>query len=174
MKIFVAIGVHYAHPTELRRYCGTLPGAREAAVTMVNLLRSDIDSDILLPVPAAQWEEGLMQAQRQRLAQQDLDSSDLDTEALSTAAECGVWIVDAELEDHQLLPALDDRELGTILAALRLLQKQGCPDHLTDIATEGFSLDPMARDEIYDLCERLNTGGTPHELDTSKNRWIST
>lgn len=164
MKIFIAIGAHYAHPNELRRYCGTLPGSREAAVTMVNLLRSDIHSDILPPVPAAQWEEGLLQAQRQRLAQHDLDTSDLDTEALATAAECGVWIVEAELEGHQLLPALDDHELATILAALRLLQEQGCPEHLTDIATEGFSLDPMAADEIDDLCERLNIGGTPHEL----------
>jgi hypothetical protein len=164
MKIFIAIGTHYAHPTELRRYCATLPGAREAAVGMVNLLRRDIDRDRLPPVPPVRWDEGLLEAQRRRLAQLDLPSETLDTETIAAEAGCDVQIIEAVLEAHHLLPALDDRELATILAALRLLQEQGCPDHLTDIATEGFSLDTMADDEIDALCERLNIGDTPHML----------
>lgn len=164
MKIFVVTGVHYSHPTELGRYYATLPGAREAAVDMVNMLRGDIDAGRLLPVTTAQWNEGLLEAQRHRVEQLGLEPDSLDTETIALHAECDVRIVEAQLEGHQLLPALDDRELATILAALRLLQEQGCPAHLTDIATEGFSLDPMAGDEIDDLCERFNTGGTPYSL----------
>ena len=53
---------------------------------------------------------------------------------------------------------LTDRELATVLAALRYWQQDLadnddgpiCPDHFTDTIT------PLTVDEIDDLCERLN------------------
>lgn len=53
---------------------------------------------------------------------------------------------------------LDDRELATILAALRFWQRrsfgQGWAE--SEIATEGGTLCPLNTPEIDDLCERLN------------------
>ena len=61
--------------------------------------------------------------------------------------------------------SLDDRELGTVLAALRLYQR--CVDTSTlagvrwlvdidAIATDGGQVDPLTSIEIDALCERLN------------------
>jgi hypothetical protein len=56
-----------------------------------------------------------------------------------------------------VIAALDDRELGHVLAALRLYQR--VIDHsadLGDVATDDGRYEPMSPDEIDDLCERLN------------------
>ena len=55
-------------------------------------------------------------------------------------------------------PALDSRELATVLAALRYWQREGLMsagvEH--DIATDGDHVAPLAAAEIDTLCERLN------------------
>ena len=60
---------------------------------------------------------------------------------------------------------IDDRERGTILAALRFHQdenlqgRRGIADlHLREIATDGGRLKPLNYDEVGRLCERLNCG----------------
>ena len=54
---------------------------------------------------------------------------------------------------------LDSRELGTVLAALRYWQRQGCPDgpELREIASDN-DMKPLDLEEIDALCERLNLG----------------
>lgn len=57
-----------------------------------------------------------------------------------------------------------NRELATVLAALRFWQNGGmrgasCDDGIDDIATNGGALEPLNVDEIDALCERLNCGG---------------
>lgn len=47
---------------------------------------------------------------------------------------------------------------NTILAALRLLQREGTPVDLMDIATNSGETELMAGREIDTLCERLNCG----------------
>jgi hypothetical protein len=65
---------------------------------------------------------------------------------------------------------LRDRELATVLAALRYWQWQTLPDmgslndaqresDILDIATNGNILDRLDAAEIDALCERLNFGG---------------
>lgn len=145
MMIYIATGTHCAHPTVIRRYFGTYTAARDAAVDMVNLLRDHIGRDKLPSVPAHQWKEGLQEAQRERLSQMGDEWEGLDAETLAAQAECDVWIERATIADVIALPALDDRQLGTILAALRLLQRGPCPDDLTDIATDGGAVTARAR-----------------------------
>jgi hypothetical protein len=55
---------------------------------------------------------------------------------------------------------LDSRELGTVLAALRLWQvyPYNPLDEFANIATNGGEHVPLLDDEIDDLCERLNCG----------------
>ncbi len=67
---------------------------------------------------------------------------------------------------------LTERELGTVLAALRFWQNHGPPrpnsvfdslgseeqDALDEIRTGSGRFDPLTADEIDHLCERLNTG----------------
>lgn len=68
---------------------------------------------------------------------------------------------------------VDDRELATILAALRFhqdenLQVRNIPDQaIKDIATDCGSLEPMNFDEVGKLCERINAG---EETNTVKLR----
>ena len=58
---------------------------------------------------------------------------------------------------------VDERELATILAALRFHQDENlraCPDipdqAIKDIATNCSSLKPLNSDEVSRLCERIN------------------
>jgi hypothetical protein len=61
---------------------------------------------------------------------------------------------------------VDERELATILAALRYWQRDGLlsdehgdlatPGPENDIATAGGTHEPLDLDEIDELCERLN------------------
>ena len=60
---------------------------------------------------------------------------------------------------------VSDRELHTILAALRNWHLQGAAEYLLncpkllDIVTNGETCEPLTRDEIDGLCERINEGG---------------
>ncbi len=51
---------------------------------------------------------------------------------------------------------LDARELAAILAGLRIIQAQGVPDEIDDVATDGGAFDVLDDDDIDDLCERIN------------------
>jgi hypothetical protein len=54
---------------------------------------------------------------------------------------------------------LNDRELGTVLAALRAIQNvqqhEALAPEIVEIATDGGRLEPLNDDEIDALCERL-------------------
>jgi hypothetical protein len=81
----------------------------------------------------------------------------------------GVWprALSAELIAEPRLkasePALDRRELATVLAALRFWQREGRMsaggEH--DIAADGGQVAPLKPAEIDALCERLNVGKEP-------------
>ncbi len=68
----------------------------------------------------------------------------------------------ARLAPVLLLPVenrleISDRELHTILAALRWWQGERNHDHgINDIATNGGTCKPLTLDEIDALCERIN------------------
>lgn len=60
---------------------------------------------------------------------------------------------------------LNDRQLSTVLAALRYWQDCGgagldpeARELIEDIATNGGSHEKLSSDEIDELCEELNTG----------------
>ena len=62
---------------------------------------------------------------------------------------------------------VSDRDLATILAALRFHQEENLqgttaiPDQaIRDIATDCGRLEPLSFEEIDDLCQRLNVGST--------------
>ena len=58
----------------------------------------------------------------------------------------------------------DDRELHTILAALRRWQRdgwRGASDAMQTIASDGGNCEPLTREEIDALCERINVSDTP-------------
>lgn len=62
---------------------------------------------------------------------------------------------------------LTNRELGTVLAALRYWQRS-CPhngDELWNIATDEGSFSALDADEIDDLCSAINTSSTIPEDD---------
>lgn len=64
------------------------------------------------------------------------------------------------LDDEEAHVELEDRRaVATILAALRLWQREGLHSggHEQDIATDNETLIPMNAAEIDDLCERINT-----------------
>jgi hypothetical protein len=57
---------------------------------------------------------------------------------------------------------LNDRELATVLAALRYWAREGLLSDASaehDISTDGGTLEPLGGDEIRDLADRLNGGG---------------
>jgi len=68
-----------------------------------------------------------------------------------------------------ITPAIDERELATILAALRFHQDenlQGCSDipdqAIREIATNCGLLKPLDFNEVEKLCERINTCQEAH------------
>ncbi len=50
----------------------------------------------------------------------------------------------------------DDQDTAIVLAGLRLIQAQGVPNDLEDVATGGGEFEIMGDDAIDDLCERIN------------------
>lgn len=64
---------------------------------------------------------------------------------------------------------LTRREIGTVLAALRLwqqlIERSGLHEQplLADIATDGDTIEPLDADEIEALCEALNLGVDPRD-----------
>lgn len=56
---------------------------------------------------------------------------------------------------------LNNRELGAVLAGLRLLQDNlgNLDSDIEAIATEGGTQEVLSHEEINVLCERINCGG---------------
>jgi hypothetical protein len=66
-----------------------------------------------------------------------------------------------------------DRELATILAALRYWQREGLSSagHEQDIASNGYRFEALSEQEIDTLCERLNfEGSEPSSSDPAAGR----
>ena len=79
-----------------------------------------------------------------------------------------------EYGDNQRPLAVDDRQLATILAALRFHQAenlQGSGEILDqairEIATDGGRLETLGFEEVDQLCERLNLG----DQDSYSRQW---
>lgn len=75
---------------------------------------------------------------------------DVDIEAVTTEV--------ADAIQGLLEQRLSDRELSTVLAALRYWQREGrmSAGHEFDIAENGGEFSALTNDEIDELCERLN------------------
>jgi len=73
---------------------------------------------------------------------------------------------------------ISDRQLATILAALRYHQAENLqrtseiPDHaIREIATDGGRLEPLSSQEIDRLCERINLAGEPMDWEDCPHDW---
>ena len=53
---------------------------------------------------------------------------------------------------------LDDAQVAAVLAGLRLLQRQGCPADLEEVATSCGRFDLPGGDLLDALCEQVNAG----------------
>jgi len=157
MDIFVVTGTHFSQPTTVTSYHADEGVADVAATRLVNVLRADLDPDTLPPVDVSSWRLGLVAAQCRRLAMQGIDIGDIDRTAFADTAGFDVWVEKVEAHGLSAL-AVDDRELATVLAALRGHQRRTCPPDLLDIATNGGRHVPLTGEEIDGLCERLNCG----------------
>ena len=154
MQIHAVTGTHFSNPSEIRRYFTEKADADAAASVLVNKLRREIDPDGLPPIEPEQWPVGLAEAQRAYLERIGARTNDADSGSLAERAGFDVQIEEAELDGVSSL-AVDDRELGTIFAALRGHQQRACPPDLLDIATNGGKHSPLAPLEIDMLCQRL-------------------
>lgn len=165
MDIFVVTGTHFSLPTTVTSYHADERVADVAATRLVNVLRADLDTETLPPVDVSSWRLGLVGAQCRRLAIQGIDVADIDHDALADTAGFDVWVEKVEAHGLSAL-AVDDRELATVLAALRAHQRRTCPPDLLDIATNGGRYVPLTSEQIDGLCERLNCGITsPQEVN---------
>ena len=63
---------------------------------------------------------------------------------------------------------LNDRELHTVLAALRYFQGRQVPLMIEEIANNAGEIEPLSEEEIDSLCVKLNTDG--HFLDELEKR----
>lgn len=158
MNIFVANGTHFSQPSKITSYHASEREAQIAATDMVNQLRSDIDAASLRPVDTSNWQLGLIGAQCRHLAAQGIAIGDMDHDDLAETAGFDVWIEKAELQGISV-PALNDRELSTVLAALREHQQRHCGSDPGDIASNLGRHQPLSPDEIDDLCIRINSAG---------------
>jgi hypothetical protein len=154
MQIHVVTGTHFSNPSEIRRYFTEKADADAAASVLVNKLRREIDLDGLPPIEPDQWAVGLAEAQRAYLERIGAQSNDGESGSLAERAGFDVHIEEAELNGISSL-AVDDRELGTIFAALRGHQQRVCAPDLLDVATNGGKHSPMTPQEIDMLCQRL-------------------
>src|SRR3546814_4988882 len=160
MDIFVVTASHFAQASAVTSYHTTGREAHMAATERVNSLRADLDPEALPPVNVDNWREGLDEAVRHRLAGLSVDISKMDHEGRAAAANLYVGIEKVEAQGVSAL-AVDDRELATVLAALRGHQRRTCTLDLLNVATEGGRYVPLTCEEIDDLCKRLVCGALP-------------
>jgi len=165
MDIFVVTGTHFSHPGKITSYHADERVADLAATDLVNRLRADFDPATLPPVDADNWQAGLDEVIRRHLARLGCDVRKMNDETIAAASDVDVWVEKVEAHGLSAL-AVDDRELATVLAALRGHQRRTCPPDLLDIATNGARYVPLTDDEIDGLCERLNCGPlTPQDVN---------
>ncbi|MGE4410435.1 MAG: hypothetical protein AB7D33_07690 [Sphingobium sp.] len=165
MDIFVANGTHFSQPSKIARYHTSEREAQIAATDMVNQLRADLDAKGLPPVDTSSWQLGLVGVQCRYLAAQGIEIADIDHDDLAETAGFDVWIEKAELQGITVL-ALNDRELSTVLAALRDHQRRHREPDPGDIASNLGRHEPLTSDEIDGLCMRINGGElTPQEAN---------
>ena len=145
-------------PSKIARYHASKREARIAATNMVNQLRADLDAKGLPPIDTSNWQLGLVGAQCRHLAAQGIENTDIDPDDLAETAGFDVWIEQAELQGISVL-ALNDRELSTVLAALRDHQRRHCASDPGDIASNLGRHEPLNPEEIDDLCMRINGAG---------------
>jgi hypothetical protein len=154
MDIFVANGTHFSAPSKIASYHASEHEAQIAATDMVNQLRADFDAKGLPPVDTSSWQLGLVGVQFRHLTAQGIEIADIDPDDLAETAGFNVWIEKAELQGISVL-ALNDRQLSTVLAALRDHQRRHCGSD-PDIASNLGRHEPLNPDEIDDLCMRIN------------------
>lgn len=165
MDIFVANGTHFSQPSKITSYHACEREAHIAATDMVNQLRADLDTKDLRPVDTSSWQLGLIAAQCRYLAAQGIEIVDIDQDDLAETAGFDVWIERAELQGISVL-ALDNRELSTVLAALRDHQRRHCGADLDDVASNLGRHAPLTSDEIDELCMRIY-GDPPLPLEAN-------
>ena len=91
----------------------------------------------------------------------ELDPADKSYDCL----DCGIWFED---QDHgewrkASVVILTDRELATVLAALRFMQTPlNLPSEILDVATDGGKLPQASNEEVDSICQRLNAGLMDH------------
>jgi len=158
MDIFVANGTHFSAPSKIARYHASEREAQITATDMVNQLRADLDAKSLPPVDTSSWQLGLVGAQCRHLASLGIEIADIEHDDIAETAGFDVWIEKAELLGISVL-ALNDRELSTVLAALRDHQRRYCGSDPCDIACNLGRHEPLNPDEIDDLCMRINGAG---------------
>lgn len=157
MDIFIVTAAHFAQASAVTSYHATEREAHIAAAEHVNLLRADLASETLPLVNHGCWQLGLLAVQLLQLEALGFDAADIDRRALADSSGLDVRIEKAELQGMSHL-ALDDRELSTVLAALRDHQRRYCPSGPADIAGDLGRHEPLSPDEIDDLCTRINSG----------------
>lgn len=162
MDIFVVTGTHFSHPGKITSFHADERVADLAATDLVNRLRADFDPATLPPVDTDNWRAGLDEVVRRHLARLGCDVRKMNDETIAAASDVDVWVEKVEAHGLSAL-AVDDRELATVLAALRGHQRQTCAPDLLDIATSGGLYVPLTDDEIDGLCERLNCGTLPSQ-----------
>ncbi len=147
-------------PAELSRALRIEPLSLELAVDLV-----DLDAEGLPPVDTSSWQLGLVGVQFRHLTAQSIEIADIDPDDLAETAGFNVWIEKAVLQGVTVL-ALNDRELSTVLAALRDHQRCHCGADLDDVASNLGRHEPLTSDEIDGLCMRINGGElTPQEAN---------
>lgn len=157
MDIFVVTASHFAQASAITSYHATEREAHIVATERVNSLRADLDPETLPPVDTSSWQLGLVAVQLLQLEVFGFKAVEVDRSALADSSGLDVRIEKAELQGMSVL-ALDDRELSTVLAALRDHQRRHCPSDLADIASNLGRHEPLSPNEIDDLCMRINDG----------------
>ncbi len=131
--------------------------AHIAATERVNALRADLDSEALPPVDVGCWHLGLLSVQLLQLEMLGFNPADVDRSELADSSGLNVRVEKAELRGMSVL-ALDDRELATVLAALRDHHRRDRPSDLADTSSNFGRHEPLSPNEIDDLCMRINDG----------------
>ncbi|MGI9376025.1 MAG: hypothetical protein ACR2PC_08030 [Tsuneonella suprasediminis] len=160
MEIFIVTATHFSQESAVISYHASEREAHIAATERVNWLRADLDPEILPPVDVCSWQLGLAGAQLLQLEVFGFKAAESDRSGLADTTGLDVRIEKAQLPGVSV-PTLDDRELSTILAALRDHQRRHCAPDLADVASNLNRHEPLTSDEIDGLCERLNCGIAP-------------
>lgn len=165
MDIFVVTASHFAQASAVTSYHATEREAHIVATERVNSLRANLDPETLPRIDLSSWQLGLVAVQLLQLEVFGFNAADIDRSALADSSGLDVRIEKVELQGLSVL-ALDDRELSTVLAALRDHQRRHCPSDPADIASNFGRHEPLSPNEIDDLCTRINNG-TPLPVEAN-------